>query len=129
MAYPISNRLGGGRGEGAGVGVSTYNFDNFPQKLHTIDQKKLDGGTPSAFLDLPMKLPCNNIINYIYVYYAKKLVVKSVPALFAVLSLVLCFESENKCNDFMLVAMRMLRYSASRHFSRVRCTFSFLQNF
>ena len=70
----------------------------------------------------------------LYFFFEKVLlpcpvVVKSVPALFAVLSLVLCFESENKCNDFMLVATRMLRYSASRHFSRVRCTFSFLQNF
>ena len=52
------------------------------------------------------------------------LVVKNVPALFAVLSLVLCFESKNKCNDFVLLATRMLRYSASHHFSRVRCTFS-----
>ena len=51
-------------------------------------------------------------------------VVKSVPPLFAVLSLVLCFEFKNKCNDFMLLATRMLRYSASRHFSCVRYTFS-----
>ena len=52
-------------------------------------------------------------------------VVKSVPPLFAVLSLVLCFEFKKECNDFMLLATPMLRYSASHHFSRVRYTFSF----
>ena len=53
-------------------------------------------------------------------------VVKSVPPLFAVLSLVLCFESKKECNDFLQRATRMLRYSASHHFSRVRYTFSFV---
>ena len=57
------------------------------------------------------------------------IVVKSVPPLFAVLSLVLCFEFKNKCNDFMLLATRMLRYSASHHFSRVRYTFFFVAEF
>ena len=61
--------------------------------------------------------------------FTSNLVVKSVQALFAVLSLVLCFEFKNKCNDFMLLAMRMLRYSTSRHFSRVCYTFFFVAEF
>ena len=58
-----------------------------------------------------------------------EVVVKSVPPLFAVLSLVLCFEFKNKCNNFMLLTTHILRYSASRHFSRVRYTFFFVAEF
>ena len=93
--FTISGFPRGGGANSRG-GAPTYDFAKFSRKLHEIERIWTPGG---------------------------HVVVKSVPPLFAVLSLVLCFEFRNKCNDFMLLATHMLKYGASRHFSHVRCTF------
>ena len=72
---------------------------------------------------------CHKIYHDYLSKLQKVIVVKSVPPLSAVLSLVLCFEFKNKCKDFMLLATHMLRYSASCHFSRMCYTFVFVAEF
>ena len=60
----------------------------------------------------------------LFAYIAAKIVVKSVRPLFAVCSLVCCFEKCFKCGMWVQHATRMLHYSASRHFFVMRSTIS-----
>ena len=56
-----------------------------------------------------------------------KFVVKSVRPLFAVCSSVCCFQKCFKCGTWVQHAMRMLHYSASRHFFVVRSMYFVFQ--
>ena len=58
---------------------------------------------------------------------AHNVVVKSVPPLFALCSSVCCFEKCFKCGTQVQHTMRMLHYSASRHFFVMRSSYFVFQ--